>query len=216
MTLKDEGGIWVSIFDEIKERVTAYDVVTYYGIIVDSKGMCRCPFHNDRNPSMKVDKRYHCFGCGADGDATDFVANYFGLSVIEAAKKLNEDMKLQLRIGCDKRLFPKSQEQIMQEKEQAWKKDVIRAFNILRRDAINILTKYHKLLWEWKREYGPEAMNEGDANWHPFFVEALGKLEHVNELLDDLSFGDRTKQLDVLETYGEEIRRIGERIKQFD
>src|SRR5690242_11706358 len=35
-----------------------------------------CPFHDDRNPSLKVEPggvRFHCFGCGAHGDAVDFV-----------------------------------------------------------------------------------------------------------------------------------------------
>ena len=32
-------------------------------------------FHNDKTPSMKLDKRFHCFGCGADGDVIDFVAD---------------------------------------------------------------------------------------------------------------------------------------------
>ena len=41
--------------------------------------MIACPFHNDRTPSMKVDKRFHCFGCGADGDAVDFVSRLFEL-----------------------------------------------------------------------------------------------------------------------------------------
>ena len=34
----------------------------------------KCPFHSDRNPSLSVRKnRWHCFGCGASGDAVDFV-----------------------------------------------------------------------------------------------------------------------------------------------
>ena len=36
--------------------------------------MACCPFHNDKTPSMKLDRRYHCFGCGADGDVIDFTA----------------------------------------------------------------------------------------------------------------------------------------------
>ena len=34
--------------------------------------MVCCPFHNDRTPSMKVDSRFYCFGCGASGDVIDF------------------------------------------------------------------------------------------------------------------------------------------------
>ncbi|MBD9268378.1 MAG: DNA primase, partial [[Ruminococcus] torques] len=33
--------------------------------------MVSCPFHNDRTPSMKVDSRFYCFGCGASGDVID-------------------------------------------------------------------------------------------------------------------------------------------------
>ena len=49
-----------------------------------------------------------------------------------------------------------------------------------------------------------------------FFVEALDKLDFVNEILDALLFGERLEQIEILETYGEEIKRIGERIKSFN
>ena len=202
----------VSIFEEVKNRVTALDAFKHYGIEVGSKGMCCCPFHNDKDPSMKVDKRYHCFGCGADGDVIDFVSNYFGLSVIDAVKKLDEDFYLALEIRDHQRTY-KSEEQIRQEKELTVRREVIRAFDVIRRDAINILSKYHRLLWDWKKEYEP---SEGDADWHPFFVEALDKLDFVNEILDALLFGERLEQIEILETYGEEIKRIGERIKSFN
>lgn len=203
----------VSVFNDIKERVTALDAVTHYGISVNRKGMCCCPFHNDKNPSMKVDRRYHCFGCGADGDVIDFVSDYFGLSAIDAAKKLNDDFCLGISFEHDKRSFPKTDEQLRQEKKLMITREIVRAFDIMRRDAINILSNYYRLLWDWKKEYEP---SEGDADWHPFFVEAIGMLDFVNEILDDLTFGNRDEQLEILETYGEEIKRIGERIKNFN
>ena len=208
-----EGGMDVSVFDEVKEMVTAVDAFKHYGIDVGSKGMCCCPFHNDKHPSMKVDKRYHCFGCGADGDVIDFVSNHFGLSAINSVKKLNEDFYLRLEIGANHRTF-KSEEQIRQGKELTVRREVVRAFDIVRRDVINTLSKYHRLLWNWKKEYEPK--DEGDADWHPFFVEALDKLDFVNEILDALLFGERLEQIEILETYGEEIKRIGERIKNFN
>ena len=51
-------------------------------------GMCRCPFLDDKTPSMKVDRRFHCFGCGADGDAIDFVSRLEAVSPKEAALML--------------------------------------------------------------------------------------------------------------------------------
>ena len=56
--------------------------------------MIRCPFHADRNPSMKVDSRFHCFGCGADGDVIDFTAKLFQLSLLQAVEKLAADFGL--------------------------------------------------------------------------------------------------------------------------
>ena len=56
--------------------------------------MACCPFHDDKNPSMKVDQRFHCFGCGEDGDVIDFTAKLFALSPKEAAEKLAQDFGL--------------------------------------------------------------------------------------------------------------------------
>ena len=43
---------------------------------------------------MKVDSRFHCFGCGADGDVIDFTAKLFQLSLLQAAEKLAADFGL--------------------------------------------------------------------------------------------------------------------------
>lgn len=50
-----------------------------YGLYVRRNGTACCPFHDDRHPSMKVDKNYHCFACGASGDAIDYTARMYGL-----------------------------------------------------------------------------------------------------------------------------------------
>ena len=56
--------------------------------------MACCPFHNDKTPSMKLDRRYHCFGCGADGDVIDFASALYGLGKKEAAIQLANDFGL--------------------------------------------------------------------------------------------------------------------------
>ena len=81
----------MSIFQAVKEQVTTREAAEYYGIQVKRNGMARCIFHDDRNPSMKLDRRYHCFGCQADGDVIDFVGKMFGLTPYEAASKLAVD-----------------------------------------------------------------------------------------------------------------------------
>ena len=78
-------------FKAIKSLVTAREAAEHYGLTVNSSGMAVCPFHDDHNPSMKMDERFHCFGCGEDGDVIDFTAKYFNLSLKEAAEKLLAD-----------------------------------------------------------------------------------------------------------------------------
>ena len=75
----------MTVFEAVKQTVTSRQAAENYGIDVNRAGKAQCPFHNDRTPSMKVDKRFHCFGCGADGDVIDFTAKLYGLDAKSAA-----------------------------------------------------------------------------------------------------------------------------------
>ena len=77
-----------NVFEAVKLSVSTREAAELYGIKVRRNGMACCPFHDDKNPSMKVDQRFHCFGCGEDGDVIDFTAKLFDLSPKEAAEKL--------------------------------------------------------------------------------------------------------------------------------
>ena len=73
----------MNIFEQVKGYVTAGQAAEQYGIKINRNKMACCPFHNDRHPSMKVDKTYHCFACNAGGDAIDFTARMFGLTILD-------------------------------------------------------------------------------------------------------------------------------------
>lgn len=45
-------------FKAIKSLVTAREAAEHYGLTVNSRGMALCPFHDDHNPSMKLDERF--------------------------------------------------------------------------------------------------------------------------------------------------------------
>ena len=52
-----------------------------------------CPFHNEKSPSFSVSPSkqfYHCFGCGAHGNAIGFLMEYSGLAYPEAIRALAE------------------------------------------------------------------------------------------------------------------------------
>ncbi len=56
-----------------------------------------CPFHNEKTPSFHVDDdkgKYHCFGCGANGDAINYVQEKNGFKFIDAVHYLAEKVNL--------------------------------------------------------------------------------------------------------------------------
>ena len=83
-----------NLFEIVKLNITTRQAAETYGFQPNRSSMICCPFHTDRNPSMKVDSRFHCFGCGADGDVIDFTAKLFQLSLRRAAEKLVADFGL--------------------------------------------------------------------------------------------------------------------------
>jgi hypothetical protein len=60
--------------------------------ITGHQARARCPFHEDRNPSLSVnlvDGRFNCFGCGAKGgDVLDFHRRFHDMGFVAAAKDL--------------------------------------------------------------------------------------------------------------------------------
>ncbi|MGH7486917.1 MAG: CHC2 zinc finger domain-containing protein, partial [bacterium] len=58
-----------------------------------------CPFHKEKSPSFKVEnerRTYHCFGCGAGGDAFKWVQETEGLSFPEAVQRLAQEAGVEL------------------------------------------------------------------------------------------------------------------------
>lgn len=90
-----------SFLEELRTRINIVELV---GRRVQLKKRGRehwgcCPFHHEKTASFKVSEdreRYHCFGCGADGSAIDFVMNTEGLSFPEAVESLAESAGLQV------------------------------------------------------------------------------------------------------------------------
>ncbi len=79
--------------NELRDRLTLSDIIGRRVKLAragrEFKGCC--PFHKEKTPSFYVndDKQfYHCFGCGAHGDAIGFVMQHDNLSFIEAVEAL--------------------------------------------------------------------------------------------------------------------------------
>ncbi|NIR60506.1 MAG: DNA primase, partial [Gammaproteobacteria bacterium] len=81
--------------EEIRDRTDMVQLVSSYVSLkrsgVNHFGLC--PFHSEKSPSFSVNsarQRYHCFGCGEDGDAFSFLMKMEGLSFPEAIRTLGE------------------------------------------------------------------------------------------------------------------------------
>ncbi|MFJ5955688.1 DNA primase [Paenarthrobacter sp. NPDC092416] len=89
--------------DEVRQRTDIKEVVDGYVTLKGAglgsfKGLC--PFHDERSPSFTVRPqvgRYHCFGCGEDGDAISFVQKMDHSSFHEAVEKLAARIGYELR-----------------------------------------------------------------------------------------------------------------------
>ncbi len=95
----------MDLFSEIKSRVSMENAARYYGFEVARGGKIRCPFHDDRHPSLQIYKDgrgWWCYVCDMGGSVIDFVAKLYSLSPKEAAQKLNEDFGLGLAVGSAK------------------------------------------------------------------------------------------------------------------
>lgn len=49
----------MNVFDAVKQSVTTKQTAEMYGLKIRRNNMTSCPFHNDKTPSMKVDKRFY-------------------------------------------------------------------------------------------------------------------------------------------------------------
>ena len=186
-----------SVFEVVKQSVTAREAAELYGIAVGRGGMACCPFHDDRHPSMKVDTRFHCFGCGADGDVIDFTARLYDLSPKGAAEKLAQDFGLSYDSKAPPRrsyVRQKSEAQVRKEKrEHGWR----------------VLTDYYHLLRKWEADYSPKTADEDP---HPRFLEAVQKKDYMGYLLDTFLDSSTEEQDQWIAEHTAEISAIEGRV----
>ena len=160
--------------------------------------MACCPFHDDKNPSMKVDQRFHCFGCGADGDVIDFTAKLFDLSPKEAAEKLAQDFGL----IYDSQAPPRRRYVRQKTEVQQFRKDWQRCYRVL--------SDYYYLLKKWETDHSPRTPEEEP---HPRFVEAIQKKAYVEYLLDLFLYESEEEQKAWIAEHTAEITHLERRLK---
>ena len=187
-----------NVFEAVKQSVSTREAAAFYGIEVKRNGMACCPFHDDKNPSMKVDQRFHCFGCGEDGDVIDFTAKLFDLSPKEAAEKLAQDFGL----IYDSQAPPRRRYVRQKTEAQKFRED--------RQQCYRVLSDYYYLLKKWEADHSPRTPEEKP---HPRFVEAIHKKIYVEYLLDLFLYESEEEQKAWIAEHTAEITHLERRLK---
>ena len=169
----------MTIFEAVKSTVTPKMAAEHFGLSVSRNGMVCCPFHDDRHPSMKLNEDYfYCFGCGAKGDVIEFTSKLFGITAMEAAKKLRADFGV-----------------------QEDKPSILTKLNLYRTQADNerlcfrVLREYLQILQDWKVRFSPQTLEDDPDDR---FVEAYHMLECTQYMLDLLTIGSPEERTELV------------------
>ena len=176
----------MSIFTDVKNSLTTRDAAIFYGIRINPHGFACCPFHSDKTPSCKIDKRFHCFGCGADGDVIDFTSRLFGIGNLDAARKLASDFKIPYE---DSYLSGKGAEIKVSSvpKIKTFKDDVAYYLDLLSGEHCTWRTIVRRL----------EPDNPSDE-WSDDFAYAVSVLETISNQIGILEYGTEEEQKELI------------------
>ena len=192
----------MNLFETVKSAVTVKQAAEYYGCKVNRGDMICCPFHDDRHPSMKLNKRYfYCFGCGATGDVIDLVARLFGLSSFEAAQKLAQNFGIDPDKPPAAIALPKPKRPLL----TAYRQEEMR--------CLRVLCDYLHLLERWKVQYAPKVPEDALDDR---FVEACQMLDYVEYLADLLIAAELEQRIRIVEMLNKEdlIASLEERLER--
>ena len=121
----------------IKETVSMDTILGLYGYQT-KHGFMVCPFHGDKDASLKAykgAKGWHCFGCGRGGSVIDFVMEHDGSDFRSAVMGIDE--ALQLNLLKDDNPFDHIARQRLQRKADAFMHDMMEAIS-LKQEIIDI------------------------------------------------------------------------------
>ena len=198
----------MNVFKAVKENVTARQAAEMYGLKVTPKGMACCPFHQDRTPSMKIDRRYYCFGCGATGDAVDLTAQLLGLEPKDAVNRIASDFGIAVdesasAVTGKKKKASKPRADPQKEAEE-WISQ-----------AVKTLSDYRWLLRDFEEYDAPKSMDE-DWDDHPLFCLALQQKSYIDYLLDELMECSKDQFMEMKNSCGKEVEKIAERLSRYE
>lgn len=163
-------------FEEVKRLVTVPEAAEFYGFHQNRSGFISCPFHSEKTPSLKLrPASWRCYGCGKSGTVIDFAGELFGLSPIEAVRRINDDFHLGLPLDR-----PQSSAERAEANRRRHLNDVYKTFQAWRERMLNNLCAACRVGWIALRDKTPGEWNDAElqaVKWHDV-------LEYWAETLD--------------------------------
>lgn len=163
----------------IKERIGIREVLSAYGYEINRAGYIACPFHSEKTASCKVyenENKFHCFGCGADGDIFSFVQKIFNIDFKQAMLRINEDFHLGLEL--DGKITPEARKEARERLRQ--KREVQREKQRKDKAYMEKSIKFRSCLYALNELKPPTEFDF----LHPDFVYALNNVERLRYELD--------------------------------
>lgn len=192
-----------SIFVRVKENVSAEEVAGYYGLHIQ-KHMAVCPFHSDKNPSLKLGKRFFCFACGAKGDVIDYVSKLYNISPKEAAIKIGNDFGIPVNEPLSEEVKKQISERKIAYQKRMNQENEQKHFFI-------IVSDYYHMLKERIFIYSPSSPDE---EMNDLFVQAVHEIPFVEYMMDCYLEGTFEERNELIQLYKGELTEYEKRVKE--
>ena len=171
--------------DTIDKVIGASNIVELIGetVSLTKKGkyyVGKCPFHNEKTPSFKVDLNkgtYRCFGCGKYGDIINFLQEKDGLTFVEAIKELGK------RYGVEVKDSPETTEET---KTRMHKESLLAANAIVDKFYVQQFKESKEAQAYAFNRWGEEFCISKGIGYAPNFGKALAGLHVTRETLVEL------------------------------
>jgi DNA primase len=191
--LRKTGVIPDSFKQDLLHRVDIVGVIERY--VPLKKGganyVACCPFHSEKTPSFTVSPAkqfYHCFGCGAHGNAISFLMEYQGLGYVDAIKDLAESVGMKVPESAPRANKPDAGPDLYEIMQRA--SDYYRAQLKAAPHAIEYL-KGRGLTGKLAAQFGIGYAPEGWQNLESVFPDYAGKALKDAGLVIDAEGGGR-------------------------
>lgn len=190
----------------LRNRVDLVDVIAAHIDLKRSGASFKahCPFHEEKTPSFMIqrgDTHYHCFGCGAHGDAIQFLMDHLKMSFVDAVEYLGSRFQVPLQ--------QVEQQEGSTVNKAALKEALETACRFYQCILLHTEEGHIALQYLYKRGIDLDFINHFQVGFapqnSPLFKKVMNTLKFSDDLLIEAGLLSRTKWGDLRDFFSERI-----------